>query len=130
MGWNSDRSTPDHIIDFIISEEDEIEISVSGFGIVPDPFSGPGDDRRGRGRGRGRGGRSETDSLKASLTTVDSAGLDSALEGKNLFVYNSTTGELWLNQNWALPGAGDGGVMAVLENKPAVLRASDISLIG
>jgi len=64
----------------------------------------------------------------SSLSVVDnSIGLRSALASDNLFVYYSTTGLLYLNQNGRQEGAGSGGVFAVL-NSNLNLTTTNFSL--
>jgi Ca2+-binding RTX toxin-like protein len=64
----------------------------------------------------------------SSLRVVDnSIGLRSALASDNLFVYYSTTGLLYLNQNGRQEGAGSGGVFAVL-NSNLNLTTTNFSL--
>jgi hypothetical protein len=65
----------------------------------------------------------------SSLTTIsDSAQLTSALGTNNSFVYDSSNGYLYWNQNGSVGGSGSGGVFAILDNK-ASIAASTISLL-
>ena len=51
-----------------------------------------------------------------------------ALLSSSLFVYDSSSGELHWNQNAAEPGAGSGGVLAILDNR-ANLTAAQFTLV-
>ena len=55
--------------------------------------------------------------------------LSTALRSAASFVYQPSTGELWWNQNGTASGAGQGGIVAILVNKPAALTAASIELI-
>jgi Ca2+-binding RTX toxin-like protein len=60
----------------------------------------------------------------ASLISVDSAGLANAFRTSNLFVYNSTNGQLFHNANGSAAGFGGGGVFALLSGSPALQLSS------
>ncbi|MCP9809770.1 calcium-binding protein [Cyanobium sp. HWJ4-Hawea] len=95
-------STADHITDFTASQGDSIRIGRSAFGIATN--------------------------AGVSLTTAKNAGeLNTALTSSNLFVYDSSNGNLYWNQNGSTGGFGSGGIFAVLDNKTA-LTASNINL--
>ena len=92
----------DHISDFKGSEGDLLQISKSAFGLASN--------------------------ATASLTTVSSAtALTNALGSTSAFVYDSSNGNLYWNQNGNRSGFGNGGIFAVLDNKSA-LTSSNISL--
>jgi Ca2+-binding RTX toxin-like protein len=94
--------TADHISDFKGSEGDLLQISKSAFGLASN--------------------------ATASLTTVSSASaLTTALGSVSTFVYDSSNGNLYWNQNGNSSGFGSGGILAVLDNKSA-LTSSNISL--
>ena len=94
--------TADHIFDFKGSEGDLLQISKSAFGLASN--------------------------ATASLTTVSSASaLTTALGSTSAFVYDSSNGNLYWNQNGNRSGFGTGGIFAVLDNKSA-LTSSNISL--
>jgi ELWxxDGT repeat protein len=124
LRWNVNRTVPDQILDFISSEQDKIEVSISGFGIVAQPSIITGVVR-----GR-RGSPPRANPLSVSLVTVATAGVNAALATNTLFVYDNTTGDLWLNQDWSTAGVGSGGVIANLKNMPPTLTTSGISLIS
>jgi Ca2+-binding RTX toxin-like protein len=95
-------STADHITDFNASEGDLLQISKSAFGMASN--------------------------ATASLTTVGSASeLTAALGSTSTFVYDSSNGNLYWNQNGNKSGFGTGGIFGVLDNHSA-LSASNISL--
>ena len=95
-------STADHITDFSASEGDLLQISRFAFGLASN--------------------------ATASLTTVSSASaLTNALGSTSAFVYDSSNGNLYWNQNGNRSGFGNGGIFAVLDNKSA-LTSSNISL--
>ena len=95
-------NTADHITDFSGSQGDKIQIIKSAFGIA--------------------------DST-ASLSVVSgSTQVASALATASLFVYDSSSGELYWNQNGITKGAGSGGIFAVLDNK-ATLSAGNFALV-
>ena len=95
--------TADHITDIDIAQGDLIQISRSAFGMDANTVS--------------------------SLTTIsDSSQLTSALGTNNSFVYDSSNGYLYWNQNGSVGGSGSGGVFAILDNK-ASIAASTISLL-
>jgi Ca2+-binding RTX toxin-like protein len=60
----------------------------------------------------------------ASLISVGSAGLANAFRTSNLFVYNTTNGQLFHNANGSAAGSGVGGVFAVLSGSPALQLSS------
>jgi len=60
----------------------------------------------------------------ASLISVDSAGMANALITSNLFVYNTTNGQLFHNANGSTAGFGAGGVFALLSGSPALQISS------
>ena len=100
-------STADHITDFNGSEGDSIEISATLLGLTTRP----------------------TVRLGASLVTVSSStDLKVALDSASTFVYHSSNGNLYWNQNGTKSGFGTGGIFAVIDNYSA-LSASNISLI-
>jgi RTX toxins and related Ca2+-binding proteins len=55
--------------------------------------------------------------------------LSAALRSAAAFVYQPSTGELWWNANGTTSGAGQGGIVAVLVNKPATLTAAVIEVL-
>ena len=92
----------DRITDFNPSELDRIRIHRSPFSIT---------------------------ATSASLTSVSgSEAVATALLSSSLFVYDTSSGELHWNQNAAEPGAGSGGVLAVLDNR-ASLTAAQFTLV-
>ena len=86
-------STADHITDFIGSQGDRIQINKSAFGMGPN--------------------------VPSSVVTSSSSQLSTASTTANTFVYDSTTGHLYWNQNGSAAGFGSGGVFAILDNKAA-----------
>jgi Ca2+-binding RTX toxin-like protein len=62
--------------------------------------------------------------VSASLISVDSAGLTNAFRTSNLFVYNTTNGQLFHNANGSAAGFGGGGVFALLSGSPALQPSS------
>jgi Ca2+-binding RTX toxin-like protein len=60
----------------------------------------------------------------ASLISVGSAGLANAFRSSNLFVYNTTYGQLFHNANGSAAGFGAGGVFALLSGSPALQLSS------
>ncbi len=94
-------STSDHITDF--SADDKILVSKSAFGI--------------------------TASVVTFATASTPASLTAGLATASLFVYDSTNGNLYWNQNGTAAGAGTGGVFAVLDNRFG-LTASNINLVA
>jgi len=94
-------STSDHIADF--GADDKIFVSKSAFSI--------------------------TASVVTLATASTATALAAGLRSSSLFVYDSSNGNLYWNQNGATAGAGTGGVFAVLENK-AVLTVANINLIA
>lgn len=99
-------ASADHITDYAGAEGDRIEVSRSGFGIA---------------------------ATSVSLRTVTNAvGLFGALFSASLFIYDSRFGQLYWNQNGISPGAGSGGIFAVLDpvaGSTPTLAASGISLV-
>ena len=99
-------SSADHITDFKVSEGDGLEISASLLGLTMGP----------------------TVRIGLSVTTVSNASaLTTALSSVSTFVYDSSNGNLYWNQNGNKSGFGSGGIFAVLDNKSA-LTSSNISL--
>lgn len=101
-------STADKITDFSVSDGDKILIDRNLFPNV-----------------------STTVSVVAAggSRSIQSSRLRSALSSSSSFVYNASTGELWWNQNGSSSGAGQGGIIAILTNKPATLTSAVIELI-
>lgn len=62
--------------------------------------------------------------------SVQSNLLRSALSSTNSFVYVESTGELWWNQNGSSSGAGTGGIIAVLSNRPTNLNSSVLEMVN
>jgi len=98
-----DVSSASHITDFNLSDGDLIKISRSAFGIS-----------------------SGTTVSIAKIT--NSTQLDGALGTANTFVYDSSSGNLYWNQNGDSAGAGSGGVLVVLDNH-ADLNNISIALV-
>jgi Ca2+-binding RTX toxin-like protein len=92
-----------HITDFNVSEKDLIKVNGAAFGID-----------------------SKTNPAIAKI--ADSKDLDVAMGSSSTFVYDSSTGNLYWNQNGSAAGAGSGGVFAVLDNK-ADLSETSISVV-
>jgi hypothetical protein len=91
-----------HITDFDGNEGDLIKISKIRFGMASD--------------------------ANTTLQTIsNSADLNTALGSTSTFVYDSSNGNLYFNQNGSDAGAGAGGVFAVLDNH-ATLSESNIAL--
>ena len=84
-------STADHIIDFNGPQGDRIQINKSAFGMAPN--------------------------ITSSLVTSNSTELATALTTTNTFVYDSTSGQLYWNENGSAAGSGFGGVFAILDNR-------------
>jgi len=98
-------STADHITDFNGIEGDKIQISKSAFRMASN--------------------------TTATLTTISSATeLTNALSSTSTFVYDSTNGNLYWNQNGAKSGFGTGGIFAVLDNQSALSVPYAASLIN
>ena len=96
-------TTSDHITDF--SSDDKVVFSRSAFGIAS--------------------------TATVSCSTVSgSTAVNTALTSANLFVYDTSTGNLWFNQNGTSSGAGSGGILAVLSNKFSGFSAGNIGLIS
>jgi len=74
----------------------------------------------------------DTFGITASTATLQiitsSTELGGALASSNLFVYDSSNGNLHWNQNGTSIGAGTGGVFAILDNKSPLI-ASNIQLV-
>jgi Ca2+-binding RTX toxin-like protein len=97
-------STATHISDFNANDGDLIKISRSAFGIA-----------------------SGTNVTIAKIT--NSSQLETELGSANTFVYDSSNGNLYWNQDGATTtGAGSGGVFAVLDNR-ADINNSNIALV-
>ena len=94
-------ASSDFITDF--SGEDFISVSASGFGITASPVK--------------------------FILAPDALALGIGLSTEALFVYDSSNGHLFWNENGGIPGAGAGGIFAVLVNKFS-LSSSNISLLG
>jgi len=100
---NFGASTADHITDFKVSEGDLLHISRSAFGM--------------------------SSITNATFISVSSASaLTAALGSMNTFVYDSSNGNLYWNQNGTRSGSGTGGIFAVLDNKTA-LSVANFSLV-
>jgi len=95
-------STSDHITDF--SSNDKIQISKSAFGITGTTFT--------------CSSVSGASAVTASLST------------NALFVFDSSSGYLYWNQNGKSIGAGRGGIFAILDNKFADFNTSNINLVA
>ena len=96
------KSYSDHITDFSPAEGDKIHIIKAAFGIT---------------------------SFSSTLVVVSNAlALNTALTGSSIFVYSSHDGALHWNENSIAKGAGAGGIIAILDNKP-VLGFADIVLV-
>ena len=92
-----------HLTDFNSAEGDKINVNRTAFGYGPN--------------------------TTASLTTVSSAAaLTSALGSGTLFVYDTTNGSLYWNQNGTTSGFGSGGIFAILDNK-ASLSVANIGFV-
>jgi len=92
----------DHITDFKAGQGDMIRISKDTFGIT-----------------------ASTATLQIITSSTELGG---ALASSNLFVYDSSNGNLHWNQNGTSIGAGTGGVFAILDNKSPLI-ASNIQLV-
>lgn len=93
-------SAADRITDFN-SNEDLISISKSSFGLA-------------------------STSAVSFRTIGNSASLSSALASNEIFIYDSSSGSLYCNQNGQLAGAGSGGLFAILDTKPTLTTANFI----
>ena len=92
-----------HLTDLNSAEGDKINVNRTAFGYGPN--------------------------TTASLTTVSSAAaLTSALGSGTLFVYDTTNGSLYWNQNGTTSGFGSGGIFAILDNK-ASLSVANIGFV-
>jgi len=96
---NFTTSTSDRITDF--SNDDKILISRAAFGI--------------------------TESATSLTISTSSTSTSKALATNSLFVYDSSTGNLFFNQNRDASGFGLGGLLAIFDNKFGLL-SSNISL--
>jgi Ca2+-binding RTX toxin-like protein len=96
-----DASTCDHITDF--SSNDTIQISRSAFGISSANLS--------------------------FFSCSGSSELTVALASNALFVYDTSSGYLYWNQNGHDNGTGSGGIFAALDNYFSGLTASNIKII-
>ena len=93
----------DHITDFKGSECDVLQINKAAFGLAAN--------------------------ATVSLATVSNAAdLTTALGSASTFVYDSSSGNLFWNQNGTKSGFGSGGIFAVLDNHSA-LSSSNIALV-
>ncbi len=92
-----------HITDFSPTE-DILQLSKSAFGFVPN-FT------------------------NKSITTASVDTLNTALASTSTFVYESSNGYLYWNQNGSSSGFGTGGIFAILDNRPSALNAANLSLI-
>jgi Ca2+-binding RTX toxin-like protein len=93
----------DIITDFSALQGDKIKIDRKGFGIHS----------------------------SATITLDIQSGspeISTSLASSFLFVYDSSTGALYWNQNGIRSGAGSGGIIAILENR-ATLSAGDLILV-
>ena len=82
--------TADRITNFNPKEKDKLQIDVSDFG---------------------------SDAAGTFKIVKNSKALTKALASTTDFIYLKSTGELYYNENGKLPGYGDGGIFAILENK-------------
>ena len=82
--------TADRITNFNPKEKDKLQIDVSDFG---------------------------SDAAGTFKIAKNSKALTKALASTTDFIYLKSTGELYYNENGKLPGFGEGGVFAILENK-------------
>jgi Ca2+-binding RTX toxin-like protein len=99
---NSSLEKAIHITDFSAEEGDQIIINRNALGSV-----------------------SKASNNLATVTS--SSNLGDAFLKSDLFIYDSNSGILYVNQNGAEAGFGSGGVFAVLDNH-AVLSSSNISI--
>jgi hypothetical protein len=67
-------------------------------------------------------------SFKNAVGTIRIVGrardLTKALATETNFLYLKSTGELFYNENGISPGFGNGGIFAVLENRPSLLKSN------
>ena len=93
----------DHITDFRPASGDKIQVQRTSFGI-----------------------------LNTAVSTLNAVSgdvaVEAALKTTALFVYDSSNGFLYSNKNGTGGGYGDGGVFAILDNRPTGLIASHIVL--
>ena len=92
-----------HITDFSASEGDQIHISKNALGSV-------------------------LNTTNAVATISSPANLSDACKADNLFIYDSSSGFLYINQNSNKDGFGSGGVFAILDNH-ATLNSANLSII-
>ena len=98
---NFTNSLVDHITDFS-PNEDRISVSKTAFGLAS--------------------------SLTVSLRSIsNTASLIGALASSDLFIYDFSSGSLYLNLNGPLAGAGTGGIITIVDNKPT-LTATNLTL--
>ena len=96
--------TVDRVTDFKAFESDRILLSQSSYGLA---------------------------STAVSLTTIsNSSQLGSALASSSAFVYDSSNGYLYWNQDGTTLGAGTGGVVAVLESQGGIFPSLSASSLG
>ena len=82
--------TADRITNFNPKEKDRLQIDVSDFG---------------------------SNAAGTFSVAKNSKALTKALASTTDFIYLKSTGELFYNENGMLPGFGDGGIFAIIENK-------------
>ena len=82
--------TADRITNFNPKEKDKVQIDVSNFG---------------------------SNAAGTFKIANNSKALTKALASTTDFIYLKSTGELYYNENGKLPGYGDGGIFAIIENK-------------
>ena len=82
--------TADRITNFNPKEKDKLKIDVSDFG---------------------------SNAAGTFKIAKNAKALTKALASTTDFIYLKSTGELYYNENGKLPGYGEGGVFAILENK-------------
>jgi hypothetical protein len=82
--------TADRITNFNPKEKDRLQIDISDFG---------------------------SDATGTFRVAKNAKALNKALASTTDFIYLKSTGELYYNDNGKLPGFGDGGIFAILENK-------------
>ena len=100
---NSSQEKAIHITDFSAEEGDQIIINRNALGSF--------------------------DKATNNLTTVNStANLSTAFSTSDLFIYDSRSGVLYVNQNGAEAGFGSGGIFAVLDNH-GILSSANISIV-
>ena len=99
---NSSLEKAIHITDFSPEEGDQIIINRRALGSV-------------------------AKAINNVATVTSSASLSDAFLTNDLFVYDSNSGVLYVNQNGTEAGFGSGGVFAVLDNR-AILSSANISI--